>query len=386
MTDAPMQAPVQAPADGGIALVLAGGAALGAFEAGAYAALDEAGEASRLRWVAGSSIGAVTAAILAGNAPGERLPRLRRFWDTVSHDPAPLLSFWFGRAWDGPWREAVNQLGVLQTLVFGAPGLFRPRLQPGPRAGADDVPALHDLAPLERHLEDLVDFDRLNSGAVRVSLAATDVVSGERVVFDTGRGCTLQPRHILASCALMPLLAPVEVEGRLLGDGGFASNTPLDLVLCDPAAPGLHCFVVDLFDPKGSRPHTLAAGASRAGDLVFGNQSRRLMEGHEREARLRSLIHELGALLPGDVRHRAEIAAILAEGRPGPARVEHIGYRAGLDEAGMGKTLDFTAATVADRWAAGHAQMQAALRQPAARMAASVREPTATTVGLPLTM
>ena len=350
----------------GTALVLSGGAALGAFEAGAYAALHEGGAMESLRWVAGSSIGAVTAALIAGNAPGDRVPRLREFWRRLSDDPAPVLSFWFGPLADGPWRDACNQLAALQTLVFGRPGLFRPRMQPGPRAGADDVPALHDLAPLSRQLAELVDFDRLNNGTVRVSIAATDVVSGERVVFDTGSGCALEPRHVMASCALLPLLAPIEVDGRLLGDGSLSSNTPLDVVLADPAGQDLRCFVVDLFAPEGSRPHTLAAAASRAGDLTFGNTSRRLLDAHDREQRLRGFIAELGALLPAEVRARPGVAAILAEARPGQAPVVPIRFRAALTEAGPGKTLDFSAATVADRWNAGMAQAQAALARLAA--------------------
>lgn len=354
------------PGASGSALVLAGGAGLGAFESGAYAALHEAGLAASLRWVAGGSIGAVTAAIIAGNALEDRVPRLRQFWEQVSSDPAPALSFWLGPAFHGPWREVANQLGTLQTLALGRPGLFRPRLQPGPRAGANDVPAWFDLEPLGRTLPDLVDFERLNRGTVRVSVAATDVLSGERVVFDTGRGCVLEPRHILASCALLPVLAPVEVDGRLLGDAGLSANTPLDLVLADPAGQALRCFVVDLFAAEGSRPHTLAASASRAADLLMGNQSRRLLEGHERERRLRGLVARLGALLPDEVRNRPDVAAMLAEGCADPGEVVCIGYRAGLDEAGLGKTLDFSTATVAERWDAGMAQMRAALARLAA--------------------
>ena len=350
----------------GTALILAGGAGLGAFEGGAYAALHDAGAAADLRWVAGGSIGAVTAVIIAGNALEDRVPRLRQFWERVSSDPAPALSFWLGPAFHGPWREAYNQFGTFETLVFGRPGLFRPRLQPGPRAGVNDVPALFDLEPLARTLPDLVDFDRLNHGSVRVSLACTDVLSGERVVFDTGRGCTLTPQHILASCALLPVLAPVEVDGRLLGDAGLSANTPVDVVLADPAGQALRCFVVDLFAAEGSRPHTLAASASRAADLLFGNQSRRLLEGFERERRLRGLVARLGSLVPDEVRGRPEVAAILAEGCPQPGEVVFLSYRAGLEEAGLGKTLDFSTATVTDRWEAGMAQMRAALERLAA--------------------
>ncbi len=345
----------------GAALVLAGGIALGAFEGGAYAALDEARLAASLGWVCGSSIGAVTAAIIAGNKPQDRVARLRRFWDQASSDPTPLTSFWFGHPPAGFWRQAYNETSVLQTLLLGRAGLFRPRLHPGPRAGVDDVPALYDLAPLRANLTSLVDFDRLNSGDVRVTLAATDVLTGERVAFDTARGTVIRAEHVLASCALLPLFAPVQVEGRLLGDGGLSSNAPLDLVLTDPAARDLRCFVVDLFAREGSRPATLAASASRAGDLTFGNQSSRLLEGQHREDHLRTLIARLESLLPPDLCQQPEIAAILSEGHLAPAEVVYVSYRAGLDEAGLGKPFDFSTETIADRWRAGKQQMEFAL-------------------------
>ena len=349
--------------DGGAALVLAGGIALGAFEGGAYAALDEAGVAGALRWVAGSSAGAVTATIIAGNAPSKRVARLRQFWELASADPTPYTSFWLGEPQEGFWRQAYNQASVLQTLLLGRPGLFRPSLNPGWRAGAGDVPALFDLAPLHATLTSLVDFDYLNGGSVRVTIAATDVLSGERVAFDTAHGTVIRPEHVLASCALLPLFAPIEIEGRLLSDGGLSSNAPVDLVLSDPAARGLRCFVVDLFARVGSRPHTLAAGASRAADLAFGGQSHRLMEGLGREDRLRTLIGRLGALLPPEVSQQPEIASILSEGRLAAADVVYVSYRAGLDEAGLGKTFNFSTATIADRWRFGKQQMHSALHK-----------------------
>jgi len=218
------------------------------------------------------------------------------------------------------------------------------------------------LAPLRARISQLVDFDRLNRGGVRFSLVTTDVVSGERLVFDTGQGMQVGPEHVVASCALLPLFAPIEIEGRLLGDEGLSSNAPLDLVLGDLASDGVLCFMVDLFAREGSRPHTLGASLSRTGDLAFGNQSRRLLEGQEREQRLRAVIGRLGARLPAELRSDPEIAAMLVEGRQRQATVHCLSYRAGLDEAGPGKVFDFSRATLADRWRAGENAMQAVLR------------------------
>lgn len=341
--------------------MLAGGIALGAYEAGAYAALGEGG-GPLPDWTLGSSIGAVTAAIIAGNAPERRIDRLRQFWRTATTDPTPAAFFWFGVPDAGLWRQAYNQASVLETLFLGRPGIFRPRLSPGPRAGAGDVSALYDLAPLRAQIAELIDFDRINRGGVRLTLCTTDVVTGERVVFDTGRGAQVGPEHVVASCALLPLFAPVEIEGRLLGDGGLASNAPLDLVLDDPAFDGAQCFVIDLFAPEGSRPHTLGASLSRAGDLAFGNQTRRLLEGQEREQRLRAAIGRLGKMLPPELRGRPDIAALLAEGRLRRTEMHYLSYRAGLDEAGLAKVLDFSRATLADRWRAGEDAMRAVLQ------------------------
>ncbi len=340
-----------------VSIVLAGGIALGAYEAGAYAGLHE--HAGLMPdWFAASSIGAVNAAIIAGSPVDQRVARLRRFWDAMASEPLPFLSSWLGYPAAGLWRQALNERSAVDTLLYGRPGLFRPRLAPGAQIGAQDVPALFDLEPLRERLAQFVDLGLLNSGATRLSLSCTDVISGDRVVFDTGRGDRIGVDHILASSALLPVFAPVEVGGRLLGDGGLAANTPLDLVLDDSPDREMLCFVVELFARQGSRPHTLAASASRAGDLAFGNQTRRILEGRQREYRLRSLIGRLAAHLPAGVRDDPEVAAVLAEGRTDRTTVAIIAYRAGLDEAGLFKVFDFSRATLADRWRAGEAAMR----------------------------
>lgn len=346
------------------ALVLSGGVALGAFEAGAYAALEEAG-VPLPDWFVGASIGAVNAAIIAGNPPGRRVEQLRRFWESVAGDPTPATSFWLGPPPDaGAWRKAYNEASALQTMLFGRPGLFRPKAALETRIGAS--PGLYDLQPLRERLPELLDFDRLNGGEVRLGLAATNVVNGERVVFDTARGDRIGPEHVAASSALLPLLAPVEIEGRLLGDGGLSANAPLDLVLDEPSAGALLCFVVELFSLEGSRPPSLAASLSRAVDLAFGSQTRRILEGRDREHRLRALVERLAGKLPPDLRADPEIAAVLAEARAGAppaATVVCVTRRPEPDEAHPGGAFDFSPATLADRWEAGARGMREALRR-----------------------
>ena len=130
-----------------VSLVLGGGVALGAYEAGVYAALHE-DTALHPSWVAGVSIGSVNAAIIAGNAPAERVPKLRALWATVASTPLPMASFWLGRPATGLWRQTQNGVSAFEKFVFGRDGIFRPRVAPGQRAGVPDVTALYDLAPL----------------------------------------------------------------------------------------------------------------------------------------------------------------------------------------------------------------------------------------------
>ncbi|CAA9234639.1 MAG: Ferredoxin reductase [uncultured Acetobacteraceae bacterium] len=346
------------------ALVLSGGVALGAFEAGAYAALEEAG-APLPEWIVGASIGAVNAAIIAGNPPGLRVERLRRLWASLARDPMPVTSFLFGQPpATGAWRKLHNEASGLQTLLFGRPGLFRPKPALLVEKGA--APGLYDLGPLRERLPELLDFERLNSGGMRLSVAATDIGSGERVVFDAARGDRIGPEHIAASSALLPLIAPVVLGGRLFGDGGLATNTPIDLVLDEPGDGDLLCFAVELFAMEGGLPQSLGATVSRAAEIAFGNQTRRMVEGREREHRLRALVQRLAEALPPERREDPDVASILAEAESHGARsatVVRVTHRASPDEAHPGGSFDFSPATLAERWEAGAHGMREALRR-----------------------
>ncbi|WP_159710777.1 patatin-like phospholipase family protein, partial [Geminicoccus flavidas] len=315
-----------------VALALSGGIALGAYHAGAYAALHEA--RLPLRWLTGCSIGAVVAAVIAGSPPERRIEQLQRFWQLAALNPFPLAPYWNGRPPAGLPRQAYNMASALQAHLFGRPGMFHPRFMP-----SVGDPGLYDLTPLKDWLLELVDFDRLNSGEIRVSIGATDLLSGERVLFDTAKGTRIGIEHVLASSSLSPLFPPVEIEGRLLVDGGLSVNLPLDLVLHEPRDTELACFVIELFARRGSRPSTIGAALSRSIDLVFGNQTRTLLEGQQREYALRAKLSELGDRLPPEVRTDPEVAGLLKEGEIAPAVVLHLDQRADLDEAGPVKIL-----------------------------------------------
>ena len=343
------------PANRTTALVLSGGLAIGAYHAGVYAALAAAG-GPMPRWLVGCSIGAITVAILAGNRPENRVAQLHRFWDTMGDLP-PVGAAWGGLFAAGPWQQALSWASATRTGALGRPGLFRPRFI----AVDDPTPGLYDLGPLHDRLVELVDFGRLNGGEARVSLAATDVVTGERVIFDTDRGDCIGPEHVVASSALLPLFAPVKLGGRLLGDGGLTGNTPLDVVLGDRGAGDLTVFVSDLFGREGTHPRSLAAAAARAGDIVFGNQTQQVLEAHQREYRLRTAIMDVAAKLSPGMEGTPEVAQLLAEGRVPATTIFHLGYRVTADMGGVQKAFSYAESALAEHWQAGERDLQAAL-------------------------
>jgi NTE family protein len=180
--------------------VLGGGNALGAYLAGACETLHEAGV--RPDRIVGASIGAVTGAILAGNPPGRRLERLREFWAEAALRTRKAASGHAGL------RRAYNGSHVALTAALGRPGLFGHRF-PGLWSVLPGMPgdvALYDHAPLRRTLERLVDFDRLNrADEVRLTVACTDLETGDDVYFDNAR----LTRAFARDPASSPVGAPV---------------------------------------------------------------------------------------------------------------------------------------------------------------------------------
>jgi NTE family protein len=200
-----------------IALLLQGGGALGAYQAGVYEALTEAD--LHPDWVAGISIGAINGALIAGNAPATRIDKLRAFWDGITAQPwwgvgVPTNSLLGGDA----ARRCLNQVSAAAALVAGAPGFFTPRFPPPwlQPLGTADASSIYENRNLRTTLERLVDFDRINSGGIRFSIGAVNVRSGNFVYFDT-KTHTIAPEHIMASGALPPGPPAVEIRRALLG-------------------------------------------------------------------------------------------------------------------------------------------------------------------------
>jgi len=214
-----------------IALVLQGGGALGSYQAGVYQALFEAD--LHPDWVAGISIGAINAAIIAGNAPGKGVEMLRGFWESIT---APLPGH---HRWDA-WlpdlargemaRSLLNQIHASSAVIGGAAGFFEPRVPPPwlQPAGCLEVTSFYETKRLRATLERFVDFDRINAaGATRLSLGAVNVRSGNLVYFENTTHA-IGPEHVMASGALPPGFPAVEIEGEHYWDGGLVSNTPLE--------------------------------------------------------------------------------------------------------------------------------------------------------------
>ena len=252
-----------------IVLVLQGGGALGAYQAGVFEGMAEAGLAPN--WVAGVSIGAINGALIVGNAVGHRTERLREFWDLVSSGiPASAPTFF------DPWHSAFNRTSAFLSATFGVPGFYTPRVPP-PEFMPDGTPGAlsrYDATPLKHTLERMVDFDLLNRPkVVRYSAGSVNVTSGNSKYFDNSRE-RIGAAHVMASSALPPAFAPIEIEGEEYWDGGIVSNTPLWYVLDD--SPDLKGLVVqvDLFSARGERPQNLDQVMERHKDIIYSSKTR----------------------------------------------------------------------------------------------------------------
>lgn len=338
-----------------VALVLAGGVGLGAYQAGAYEAMSEPLR-ERLGWLAGASIGAVNAALIAGSPPEQRVDALARFWDEAA---APVGMPAYGTS-TAIGRHALSWMSVAQSRMFGQTGLFAPRGGPGLFIG--QALALYGLAPLARKLERRVDFERLNSGEMRVSVIATDLDTGEAVVFDTQAGDVIGPEHLLASCGFLPDFDPTEIDGRLLGDGALVANAPVELVLANQAGDeDLICFVIDPFARDIGRPTSMERSAELRRDLLLSNPTHRALDALRREDALRRLLATAVDQMPPGMRNGGAVAPLLEAARRGRTTVLHLSYHSSPTEAGPEKQFDFSRASLSGRRQAGADDMRRAI-------------------------
>ncbi len=319
-----------------VALVLQGGGALGAYQAGVYEGLHEAG--IRPNWLAGISIGALNAAIIAGSPEAERVARLREFWETIcafsiewpaGEGLANALPFAFDIS------SVRNALAATRALVQGQPGFFKPRF-PSPLwspFSGDSATSFYDTAPLHRTLERLVDFDRLNSGEVRISVGAVNVRTGNL----TG--------------ALPPGFPAVEIEGEHYWDGGVVSNTPLSRVLSGDARDTL-TFQIDLWSAKGRVPYDMMEVSSRQKDIQYSSRTRAVTDQVLRMQKMRQALQRTIEKLPEAARQDPEIRAIADMARHRSHNIIHLIYQTKLHE-GHSRDYEFGLSGMRAHWQSG---------------------------------
>ncbi|MBN8841641.1 MAG: DUF3734 domain-containing protein [Sphingomonadales bacterium] len=337
-----------------VVLVLQGGGALGAFQAGVYEALIELG--IELDWVAGISIGAINAAIIAGNPRDEAVARMHEFWNGVSSalPSIPTVDNDLVREW-------VHLGAAAQVATFGVPGFFTPRFPPPPFAERQTPAAVsfYDTAPLVATLDRLVDWDRLNEGKVRLSVGAVAVETGNFRYFDTTTD-RIDARHILASGALPPGLPPIEIDGTWYWDGGLVSNTPLEHVV-EAANEDMLVFQVDLFPARGERPHDLEEAWSREKDIRYSSRTRRISDGLVRRRKEHRLIDRMLKKLPPEMLEQPEVRAVQRMIDSKALNVVQLIHQPPAWQTGA-RDFEFSRSTMEINWALGRAAVEAAMK------------------------
>jgi len=345
-----------------IALILQGGGALGAYQAGVYQALAEAN--LHPDWVAGISIGAINSALIAGNLPKKRIQRLRTFWETVSAPPfgMPFLAALEGR--DEFTHTLINQVSSLGALIGGAPGFFQPRAPPPflyPN-GAPEALSYYDVAPLRATLEALVDFDLINSGAMRFSVGAVNVRSGNFVYFDNTT-CQICPEHVMASGSLPPGFPPTEIEGEFYWDGGLVSNTPLDWVLDSRPGRDTLAFQIDLWSARGEFPRNLIEAETRQKEIRYSSRTRLATNQFKKKQILRRAAAQLLAKIPKELLQTPQAEMLAWEADEKVYNLVQLIYRTKHYE-GTSKDYEFSRRTMEEHWRSGYNDAVRTLRHP----------------------
>ncbi len=288
--------PRPASYDKRVALVLQGGGALGSYQAGVYETLSTSEYLPD--WIAGISIGAINAAIIAGNAPEQRVRRLHEFWEGVT----TAKSLWPAL----PCASPVDRLGLsaLSAALFGQPGFFAPRAPMEWLAGPGPV-SFYDTSALKSTLEALVDFDRINAREMRFSVGAVNVRTGNFAYFDNAE-IAIRAEHVMASGALPPGFPPVEIDGELYWDGGLVSNTPLQYVIDYYPRDSRLTFQVDLFPASGAAPTNVDEVGERDKDIRYSSRTRAATDKMRLTHDLRHNINALWDRLPAELRETPE--------------------------------------------------------------------------------
>ncbi|MDY8109985.1 patatin-like phospholipase family protein [Fulvimarina sp. 2208YS6-2-32] len=341
-----------------LVLVLQGGGALGAYQAGVFEALSE--KDALPDWIAGISIGSINAALIAGNPPETRVAALRGFWQTISSlvtfdPPVPGLVA----------RTVFNEASATASALLGIPGFFRPRLPPTYVLPTEDPGALsyYDTAPLRDTLLKFCDFDHLNDKGPRVSLGAVNVGTGNFCYFDTD-DVRIGPEHVMASGALPPGFPPVEIDGEWYWDGGIVSNTPLQYVIERGVKHDMVAFQIDLFSARGSLPRTMEEVSKREKDIRFSSRTRLGTDVVKQRQLERRAIHRLLEKLPPDFDDDSDAAFLRDHENDASVTIVHLINRM-RKHSRDSKDYEFSRHSVEERWNDGYHDAMCTLQHPA---------------------
>jgi NTE family protein len=335
-----------------VGLVLQGGGALGSYQAGVYEAL--ASSEYLPDWVAGISIGAINAAIIAGNEPGNRLNRLRSFWEGITAH----TSLW-PSALDRSLAAWHQKASTLIALIFGQPGFFTPRALQDWFSPGKPI-SYYDTSVLKGTLERLVDFDRINNaGEIRLSVGAVNVRTGQFAYFDSAT-ITIRPEHIMASGALPPGFPPVEIDGEHYWDGGLFSNTPLQYVLDYSPRRSRLTFEVDVFPAQGRLPSNLDEVIERDKDIRYSSRTQTSSDAFRDRHDVRHAINELHKLLPPDLANTKQAKRLYEYGCVTEMDIVQLVY-CPIGPQGASKDYEFSRSLMELRWQQGISDARTAL-------------------------
>jgi NTE family protein len=338
-----------------LVLVLQGGGALGAYQAGAYEALCAGGYVPE--WLAGISIGAINAAIIAGNKPENRVPKLHAFWNKLSSGLQGVSAIPGNHG-----RSMFNEVSSWTATMFGIPGFFSPRATAPALSwlNPDSSLSFYDTAPLRQTLEELVNFDLLNNGEIRLCVGAVNVRTGNFRYFDSMKE-KLGPEHIMASGALPPGFPPVFIEGEAYWDGGLVSNTPLHYVV-DIAGNGdnLCIFQVDLFSAKGPLPRSILEVAEREKEIRFSSRTRMVTDAAKTQHKLRTAARRLLKKLPENLHNDADVKILIENSSEAGVTVMHLINRSSEYDT-QSKDYEFSRLSIDEHWDNGLRDTQKSL-------------------------
>src|SRR4249919_1519132 len=338
---------------GQVVLVLQGGGALGAYQAGVYQALHEAG--IEPDWIIGTSIGAINASLIAGNEPENRLERLEEFWRRMTRKELWGLS---------TWPELSDTTSYWSTLLGGIPGFFEPN--PLALLGAHyplgrDKASYYSTAPLEKTLTELVDFALVKRCTPRLTVGAAHVRSSQMRYFDSFE-TAITVRDVMASGALPPAFPAVRIDGELYWDGGILSNTPTEVIFDDDPRRNSLVFAVHLWNPMGDEPGTIWEVLNRQKDIQYSSRVASHIARQRQMHNMRHVIRDLAKLLPEDIRKTQQAQALAAFGCHTTMHVVRL-LAPQLENENHTKDLDFSPSSIRMRWEAGYTKTMRVLEQ-----------------------